>query len=142
MLTGRAAIVLPAPARTWHEARSGNGRRRHTGRCDLPPPRRRRDACDCACAHQHRAAAEAVVAAIDAAGGSAETWTCDLTDVAGTEAALQRVLADGVPQVLVHSAGIHDDVPLAGMSEQQWRSRHRCVAARLLSPSRGRYCCR
>ena len=73
-------------------------------------------------AHTSREAADAVVAAIDAGGGSAETWTCDLTDVAGTEAALAAMLADGVPQVLVHSAGIHDDVPLAGMSEQQWRS--------------------
>jgi 3-oxoacyl-[acyl-carrier protein] reductase len=30
-------------------------------------------------------------------------------------------LANGVPQVLVHSAGTHDDVPMAGMSEHQWR---------------------
>ena len=73
-------------------------------------------------AHTSRKAADAVVTAIDAGGGSAETWSCDLTNVAGTEAALAAVLADGVPQVLVHSAGIHDDVPLAGMSEQQWRS--------------------
>jgi 3-oxoacyl-[acyl-carrier protein] reductase len=67
------------------------------------------------------AAADAVVAAIRAAGGSAETWTCDLTDIAGTEVSLQAVLAGGVPQVLIHSAGIHDDVPMAGMLEQQWR---------------------
>jgi 3-oxoacyl-[acyl-carrier protein] reductase len=72
-------------------------------------------------AHAGLAASEAVVAMIGAAGGSAETWTCDLTDIAGTEAALQAVIAAGVPQVLVHSAGIHDDVPMAGMSEQQWR---------------------
>jgi 3-oxoacyl-[acyl-carrier protein] reductase len=72
-------------------------------------------------AHKRVAAADAVVAAIGAAGGSAETLVCDLTDVAGTEAAVQAVLADGVPQVLVHGAGIHDDVPMAGMSEQQWR---------------------
>jgi 3-oxoacyl-[acyl-carrier protein] reductase len=72
-------------------------------------------------AHTGLAAAGAVVAAIRAAGGSAETWTCDLTGIAATEAALRAVLADGVPQVLVHCAGIHDDVPMAGMSEQQWR---------------------
>jgi 3-oxoacyl-[acyl-carrier protein] reductase len=72
-------------------------------------------------AHKGLAPADAVVAAIRAAGGSAQTWTCDLTDIAGTEAALQPVLADGVPQILVHCAGIHDDVPMAGMSEQQWR---------------------
>ena len=68
------------------------------------------------------AAAEIVVAAIRDAGGSAETWICDLTDIAGTEAGVHRVLANGVPQILVHSAGIHDDAPMAGMSEQQWRS--------------------
>jgi 3-oxoacyl-[acyl-carrier protein] reductase len=72
-------------------------------------------------AHRGLAAADAVVAAISGVGGSAETWTCDIADIAGTEAALQTVLADGVPQVLVHCAGIHDDVPMAGMSECQWR---------------------
>ncbi len=55
------------------------------------------------------------------AGGSAETLACDLTDVAAAEAALAPVLAVGVPQVIVHNAGTHDDVPLAGMSERQWR---------------------
>lgn len=72
-------------------------------------------------AHTSIAAAEQVVAAIRDAGGSAETWTCDLTDIAGAEAALHCVLANGVPQILVHGAGIHDDAPMAGMSEQQWR---------------------
>ena len=46
---------------------------------------------------------------------------CDITDVAGTEAALGPVLAAGPVQVLVHNAGSHEDVPLAGMSEAQWR---------------------
>jgi 3-oxoacyl-[acyl-carrier protein] reductase len=73
-------------------------------------------------AHTGIAAANEVVATIRAAGGSAETWTCDLTDIAGTDAALQEVLAEGVPQIVVHGAGIHDDVPMAGMSEAQWRS--------------------
>lgn len=46
---------------------------------------------------------------------------CDLTDPGGTEAAVASLLAEGVPQILVHAAGIHDDAPLAGMVEQQWR---------------------
>ena len=46
---------------------------------------------------------------------------CDITDVAATEAALAPVLAAGPVQILVHNAGAHDDVPLAGMSEAQWR---------------------
>ena len=73
-------------------------------------------------AHAGLVAAEAVATDICAAGGSAETWVCDLTDIAGTEAALQAILAAGVPQVVVHCAGTHDDVPMAGMLEQQWRS--------------------
>jgi 3-oxoacyl-[acyl-carrier protein] reductase len=73
-------------------------------------------------AHAGLDAAEAVCATIRATGGSAETWICDLTDIAGTEAALQPIAAAGVPQVVVHCAGTHDDVPMAGMSEQQWRN--------------------
>jgi 3-oxoacyl-[acyl-carrier protein] reductase len=72
-------------------------------------------------AHTRPEAAEEVAGAIRARGGSAETLSCDLTDADATAAALQPVLANGVPQVLVHSAGTHDDVPMAGMSEQQWR---------------------
>jgi 3-oxoacyl-[acyl-carrier protein] reductase len=71
--------------------------------------------------HTKMDAAEDVARAIRLAGGSAETLACDLTDFDATTAVLQRVLADGVPQVLVHSAGTHDDVPMAGMTELQWR---------------------
>jgi 3-oxoacyl-[acyl-carrier protein] reductase len=67
-------------------------------------------------------AADAVVAAIRTAGGSADSWACNLTDIAGTEVALRAVLAGGAPQILIHSAGIHDDGPLGDMSEQQWRA--------------------
>jgi 3-oxoacyl-[acyl-carrier protein] reductase len=73
-------------------------------------------------AHTRLLAAEAVVREIRASGGSAEPWICDLTDIAGTETSLQWVLRAGVPQVIVHCAGIHDDAPMAGMSEQQWRT--------------------
>jgi 3-oxoacyl-[acyl-carrier protein] reductase len=73
--------------------------------------------------HRHASSgpAETLTADIRAAGGSAETLACDLTDFAATEAALRVVVAAGAPQVLVHNAGTHDDVPLAGMSERQWR---------------------
>lgn len=72
-------------------------------------------------AHTGVDAAEAVCAEIQPAGGSAETWICDLTDIARTEAALRPIAAAGVTQVVVHCAGTHDDVPMAGMSERQWR---------------------
>jgi 3-oxoacyl-[acyl-carrier protein] reductase len=73
-------------------------------------------------AHTGLSAAERIANVIRAQGGAAETWVCDLTDAGGTEAALQPIVAAGVPQVVVHCAGTHDDVPLAGMSERQWRS--------------------
>lgn len=67
------------------------------------------------------ARAEALAAAIGAAGGSAEALSCDLRDVAATAAAMARVIEAGVPQVVVHNAGTHDDVPMAGMSAAQWQ---------------------
>src|SRR5689334_8708531 len=72
-------------------------------------------------AHVSAAAAQALVAELRAESGTAEALTCDLTDFAATEAALRSVIEQGAPQVLVHNAGTHDDVPFAGMSEAQWR---------------------
>jgi 3-oxoacyl-[acyl-carrier protein] reductase len=67
-------------------------------------------------AHGSRARAEALAAEI---GGG--VITCDLTDMPATSAAMEAVLSAGPIQILVHNAGTHDDVPLAGMSEAQWR---------------------
>lgn len=72
-------------------------------------------------AHVSLSAAEALARVIQAGGGSAETLCCDVTDFVATEAALRPVLDAGVPQVLVHNAGTHEDVPLAAMTERQWR---------------------
>ncbi len=72
--------------------------------------------------HAHPERGEAVAAAIRAAGGAATTLVCDLTDFAATQAALETMCEAGVPQVLVHNAGLHLDVPMAGMSGQQWQS--------------------
>lgn len=68
--------------------------------------------------------AQATVAAIRAAGGTAEAVAFDVTDAAATRAALDALLAAGPIPVLVHNAGIHDDAPLAGMSDEQW---HRVI---------------
>jgi 3-oxoacyl-[acyl-carrier protein] reductase len=65
--------------------------------------------------------AQAVVAAIQAAGGSAEAVTFDVADGDATRAALEALLAAGPVQVLVNNAGIHDDAPLAGMRDAQWK---------------------
>jgi len=73
-------------------------------------------------AHASLARAKALAAEIRAAGGEAQAVGFDITDTAATATALEKVLEDGPIQVVVHNAGIHDDAPLAGMSEAQWRS--------------------
>ncbi|MBV1831518.1 3-oxoacyl-ACP reductase FabG [Komagataeibacter sp. AV436] len=74
--------------------------------------------------HAHNAIdrARAIAAAIRATGGSAQAWQCDLSDMEATATALETLLAEGVVQVVVHNAGIHDDAPMAGMSARQWRA--------------------
>lgn len=72
-------------------------------------------------AHANRDRADAVAARVRDAGGEAEVATFDLTDGAATRAAMAPLLAAGPIQALVHNAGIHDDAPLAGMAEDQWR---------------------
>ena len=72
-------------------------------------------------ANRNRARAEEVVAAIHHAGDSAEAVAFDVADGAATGAAIEALLADGPIQVVVNNAGIHDDAPLAGMSDAQWK---------------------
>ena len=69
-------------------------------------------------------AAEAVAAAIRAAGGSAEAVAFDVTDPQGSAAALERLLEGGPVQVIVNNAGIHDDAVFPGMRPEQW---HRVI---------------
>ncbi|CAN7641666.1 3-oxoacyl-ACP reductase FabG [Trinickia sp. LjRoot230] len=65
--------------------------------------------------------AQEVVQRIAAAGGVARAVAFDVTDADATLAAVQRMLADGPIQILINNAGIHDDAPMAGMTQQQWR---------------------
>ena len=71
-------------------------------------------------AHAGLGRAEALAGEIVAGGGSAEALSCDLADFAATSTAMARLLEGGVPQVVVHNAGTHADVPMAGMSAEQW----------------------
>lgn len=71
--------------------------------------------------HTGHTRAAALATEIQACGGSAEVLACDLTDFTVTEAVLASIVAVGAPQIVVHNAGTHDDVPMAGMSEAQWR---------------------
>lgn len=66
--------------------------------------------------------ADAVVAEIVAAGGSAEAVSFDVTDRAATAAALAALLEAGTIQILVNNAGIHNDAVFPGMSGEQWDS--------------------
>src|SRR6185436_10662957 len=59
--------------------------------------------------------ADAVVAAIRAAGGEAHAITFDLTESSATRAAIEALLESGPIGVLVHNAG---------MREEQW---HRVI---------------
>jgi 3-oxoacyl-[acyl-carrier protein] reductase len=72
-------------------------------------------------AHTGLARAEALAAEIVSIGGSASVVAFDLTDFAASAAALAGLCEDAVPQVLVHNAGLHIDVPMAGMSAAQWQ---------------------
>ena len=65
--------------------------------------------------------AEGVVADILTAGGSAQAVAFDVADGEATRAAIEGLLEDGAIQVIVNNAGIHDDAPMAGMTDAQWQ---------------------
>ncbi len=71
-------------------------------------------------ANGNLARAQAGVADIVAAGGSAEAVAFDVADGEATGAAIVKLLEAGPIQVVVNNAGIHDDAPMAGMSAAQW----------------------
>ena len=73
-------------------------------------------------ANHRRDRAQAIVDEIHNTSGSAEAVAFDLTDGDATRASIEALLADGPIQTLVNNAGIHDDAPLAGMTDAQWRS--------------------
>jgi 3-oxoacyl-[acyl-carrier protein] reductase len=72
-------------------------------------------------ANGNRARADDVVATIEGAGGSAEAIAFDVADGAATRTAIDALLAFGPIQVVVNNAGIHDDAPMAGMTDVQWK---------------------
>jgi 3-oxoacyl-[acyl-carrier protein] reductase len=65
-------------------------------------------------------AAERVAGEITSAGGSAEAVAFDVTDRDAAAGVLGRIVEESPIQVLVNNAGIHEDVPLAGMRGEQW----------------------
>ena len=72
-------------------------------------------------ANANLARAEAAVADIVANGGSAQAIAFDVADAEASRNAIEALLRDGPVQVVVNNAGVHDDAPLAGMGEAQWK---------------------
>jgi 3-oxoacyl-[acyl-carrier protein] reductase len=72
-------------------------------------------------ANGNLARAEAVRDDIIANGGSAQAVAFDVADGDTTRAALTALLEDGPIQIVVNNAGIHDDAPMAGMRDEQWK---------------------
>ncbi|MEJ7747027.1 MAG: 3-oxoacyl-ACP reductase FabG [Luteimonas sp.] len=72
-------------------------------------------------AHSNSDRAQSIVTAIASTGGSAEAVAFDVADGDATRAAIDALLADGPIQIVVNNAGIHDDAPMAGMSDMQWK---------------------
>lgn len=71
-------------------------------------------------ANRNAAAVEQLCDQIRADGASAEWVSFDVTDAAACERAIAEVLRQAPIQVLVNCAGVHDDAPLAGMSQEKW----------------------
>jgi 3-oxoacyl-[acyl-carrier protein] reductase len=65
--------------------------------------------------------AQAVVREIVAAGGRARALAFDVTDADAARAVLEQLIEETPVQILVNSAGIHDDAAFPGMSVDQWR---------------------
>jgi 3-oxoacyl-[acyl-carrier protein] reductase len=72
-------------------------------------------------ANANLARAEAVRDAIVADGGSAEAVAFDVADGDATRAAMATLLEAGTIQIVVNNAGIHDDGPMAGLRDEQWK---------------------
>ncbi|MGB0132349.1 3-oxoacyl-ACP reductase FabG [Dokdonella sp.] len=65
--------------------------------------------------------AETIATEIREAGGQASAISFDVTDATACKAEVETLLADGPIPIVINNAGIHDDAPMAGMSEEQWR---------------------
>jgi 3-oxoacyl-[acyl-carrier protein] reductase len=72
-------------------------------------------------AHRGLASANSIAEDIVRAGGQANAVQFDITDGAATRSAIEALLEDGPVQILVNSAGIHDDAVFPGMNPEQWR---------------------
>lgn len=69
---------------------------------------------------RNEAAAQAVVAEIEQAGGQARAIAFDVCDREACARALEAELERGAVEVVVNNAGLHIDTPFAGMEPEDW----------------------
>ena len=72
-------------------------------------------------ANSRLAAAQELVAQIDAAGGRAEAVAFNVADRDAAQAALTALLQAGPVQVLVNNAGTHSDAAFPALTQPQWQ---------------------
>lgn len=72
--------------------------------------------------HANSALGKAQALAAELPEGEAVTF--DVSDSAATRTAIAALLERGPIQIVVNNAGIHDDAPMAGMTDAQW---HRVI---------------
>jgi 3-oxoacyl-[acyl-carrier protein] reductase len=70
--------------------------------------------------HRHVERAQAVAQSIRDKSGTAESVCFDITNFQQAQQILEQLQAAGTIQVLVNSAGIYQDGPMAGMTPEQW----------------------
>ena len=75
-------------------------------------------------ANAQLARAQSLAEELQEQGHRASAIAFDVADASATRAAIETLLVVAPIQIVVNNAGIHDDAPMAGMSEAQW---HRVV---------------
>jgi len=71
-------------------------------------------------ANRHLDRASSLADELVAQGAQARAVAFDLTDDAGVQNAIERLLAEAPIQILVNNAGMHQDALLAGMAAPAW----------------------
>ncbi|MCK5697971.1 MAG: 3-oxoacyl-ACP reductase FabG [Gammaproteobacteria bacterium] len=71
-------------------------------------------------AHNNIDNAQKIVKEIITLGGSAEAIFFDIGNHWQATTQIKKILEKYCVQILIHNAGIHNDVPMAGMKKEQW----------------------
>lgn len=73
-------------------------------------------------ANSRLGAAEAIAEDIRRSGGTAEAITFDLAQPEAAREVLEALAQETPVQIVVHNAGLHRDVPFAGMAPEDWQA--------------------